>query len=70
MPNIKLAFAFPKTQAWFDNAVKTKVIAVRTSKEHASAMDHLLTQLFPASTAGQMYVSYLQGTDEMILKCP
>jgi hypothetical protein len=69
MPNIKLACAFPKTQAWFDNAVKTKVIAVKTSKEDASAMDCLLTQLFPVSTPGQMYISYLQGTDEMTLKC-
>lgn len=59
MPKIELARAFPKTQAGFDNAVKTKVVVIKTSIEHAYATNLILTQLFPASPMGEMYVSFL-----------
>jgi hypothetical protein len=69
MPKIKLACTYPKTQAGFDKVVKTKLVVVKTSKEHADATDLILTQLLPASPMGEMYVSFQQGMDETMLKC-
>jgi hypothetical protein len=68
MPKIELTHAFPKTQAGFNNTVKTEVVAIKPDKDHASATDLILTWLFPASPTGEMYVSFIQGMEETMLK--
>ena len=68
LPKIELFRAHPKAQAGFDDAVKMEVVAVRTSKEHALTVDLALLQLFPISSNGKVYVSFVQDLDETTLK--
>ena len=44
-PKIELFWAYPKAQVGFGDAVKTEVMAVRTSKEHTLTVDLALSQI-------------------------
>ena len=68
LPKIELFWAYLKAQVGFGDAVKTEVMAVCTSKEHASMVDLALSQIFPISSEGEVYVSFVQDLDEHTLK--
>ena len=68
LPKIELFWAYPKVQVGFGDAVKTEVMAVCMSKEHASTVDLALSQIFPISSEGEVYVSFVQDLDEHTLK--
>ena len=50
------------------DAVNTEVVAVHMSKEHASMVDLALSQIFPISSEGEVYISFVQDLDEHTLK--
>ena len=68
LPKIELFQAYPKAQASFGDAIKTEVMAVRMSKEHASTVDLALSQLFLISSDSEVYISFVQDLDENTLK--
>ena len=68
LPKIELLWAYPKAQASFGDAIKMEVVAVCMSKEHASTVDLALSQLFPISSDGEVYISFVQDLDENTLK--
>ena len=68
LPKIELFQAYPKAQAGFGDAVKTEVMAVCTSKEQASMVNLALSQIFPISSEGEVYISFIQDLDEHTLK--
>ena len=67
LPKIELFQAYPKAQVGFGDAVKTEVMAVCMSKEHASMVDLALSQIFLISSEGEVYISFIQDLDEHTL---
>jgi hypothetical protein len=67
-PQFVLQVMYPKMTTGFDSSMKTEVVGVRTTKEDATAVDAAFARLFPADTTGEFYVSFLQETEEDILR--
>jgi hypothetical protein len=57
---------YPKTADGFEKPVKTEVLGIRTSKEHAEMVDCAFARQFPADSQGEFYVSFIQDLDDDI----
>jgi hypothetical protein len=60
---------YPKTANGFEKPMKTEVLVIQMSKEHAEAMDHAFARHLPADSQGEFYLSYIQDPDDDITCC-
>jgi hypothetical protein len=63
-----LQIMYPKLVNGFDTSIKMEVVGVRMTKEDAAVVDSALSRSFPANTSGKFYVSFLQDTEDNILR--
>jgi hypothetical protein len=67
-PQFVLQIMYPKLVNGFDTSIKMEVVGVQMTKEDVAVVDSGLARLFPANMSGKFYGSFLQDTDDDILR--